>query len=58
MDKKITDYYRKAQRLIDETDGALLTYQEREGDRVVTNTLINPIIAMDEPDNIHKTFII
>lgn len=42
MDKKITEYYKKAQRLIDETDGALLTYQEHEGDKVVTNTLVNP----------------
>ena len=41
MDKKIADYYKKAQRIIDETDGAILTYQERQGGKVVTNTLVN-----------------
>ena len=42
MDKKISEYYKKAQRIIGETDGAILTYQEREGSKVTTNTLVNP----------------
>lgn len=48
MDKNIAEYYKKAQRLIDGTDGALLTYQERQGDKVTTNTLVNaPAKSMD-----------
>lgn len=42
MDKRIEEYYKKAQRLIGETDGAILTYQEREGGKVTTNTLVEP----------------
>ena len=48
MDKKIGKYYHKAQKLIDETDGALLVYVENEGNHKTVSTLVNEPSSVGE----------
>lgn len=58
MDREITEYYKKAQKILNETDGAILTYQERKNGKVTTNTLVNkPKKAMDIVEMFRSNYI-